>query len=117
MRDWCLDPGTWQEIADRLPPRRDRSRRSWTTGNGRKPPPFTWAHVTQGEPRFAPRPIEASQPEAVRKDWAPRRGNLWHKLAYPGRFVHYTELRKLLIEHGDRLARDIDGSTEADDDL
>jgi hypothetical protein len=41
-------------------------------------------------------------------DWASRRGNLWHKLAHPGRFVHYIELRKLLIEHGDRLARDID---------
>jgi hypothetical protein len=33
---------------------------------------------------------------------------LWHKLAHPGRLVHYAELRKLLIEHGDRLARRID---------
>lgn len=69
---------------------------------------FVWAHVTQGEPRFAPRPIEAGQPEQVRKNWTGRRGNLWHKLARPGRFVHYIELRKLLIEHGDRLASDID---------
>lgn len=68
---------------------------------------FTWAHVTQGEPRFAPRPIEASQPETIRKDWTGRRGNLWHKLTRPGRFVHYIELRKLLIEYGDRLAIDI----------
>ena len=69
---------------------------------------FTWAYITQGEPRFAPRPIEARQPEAVRKDWLARRGSTWHKLAQPGRFIHYAELRKILVEHGDRLARDID---------
>jgi hypothetical protein len=46
----------------------------------------------------------------ARKDWAPRRGNLWHELACPGRLVRYTELRKLLIEHGNRLAKDIDYS-------
>ena len=116
MQDWCLDPGTWQEIADRLPPTPGPFRPIMDDRKRQEASAFTWAHVTQGEPRFAPRPIEASQPEAVRKDWAPRRGNLWHKLAHPDRFVHYTELRKLLIEHGDRLARDIDGSTEADDD-
>jgi hypothetical protein len=65
----------------------------------------------QGEPRFAPRPIEAAQPEPVRGDWAAHRANTWHKLARPGRFVHYIELRKLLIEHGDRLANDIDNSS------
>jgi hypothetical protein len=116
MQDWCLDPGTWQEIADRLPPTPGPFRPIMDDRKRQEASAFTWAHVTQGEPRFAPRPIEASQPEAVRKDWAPRRGNLWHKLARPGRFVHYTELRNLLIEHGDRLAKDIDGSTEADDD-
>jgi hypothetical protein len=61
--------------------------------------------------RFAPRPIEAAQPEPVRGDWAAHRANTWHKLARPGRFVHYIELRKLLIEHGDRLANDIDNSS------
>jgi hypothetical protein len=46
--------------------------------------------------------------ERIRKNSTGRRGNLWHKLARPGRFVHYIELRKLLIEHGDRLTSDID---------
>ncbi|HKD96792.1 MAG TPA: hypothetical protein VKB69_04230, partial [Micromonosporaceae bacterium] len=55
--------------------------------------------------------IEAAQPEPVRGDWAAHRANTWHKLARPGRFVHYIELRKLLIEHGDRLANDIDNSS------
>ena len=107
MQEWCLDPDTWQEITNRLPPTPgpiqpvtdDRKRQAASA--------LTWAYVTQGEPRFAPRPIEASQPDPVRKDWASR-GNLWHKLAHPGRLVHYAELRKLLIEHGDRLARRID---------
>lgn len=107
MQEWCLDPDAWQEITNRLPPTPgpiqpvtdDRKRQAASA--------FTWAHVTQGEPRFAPRPIEASQPDPVRRDWASR-GNLWHKLARPGRLVHYAELRKLLIEHGDHLARRID---------
>jgi hypothetical protein len=69
---------------------------------------FTWAHVAQGEPKFAPRPIEAGQPESVRREWADRRSSTCYKLAFSDR-VHYVELRKLLIDHGDRLARDIDG--------
>lgn len=35
---------------------------------------------------------------------------LTRRLAY-----HYAELRSLLIEHADQLARDIDDSTEAND--
>lgn len=62
-------------------------------------------HPRRATVRTAP---EAGQPEPVRKDWAPRRGNLRHKLARPGRLVHYIELRKLLIEYGDLLAKDID---------
>jgi len=42
------------------------------------------------------------------KDWALRRASTWHKIAHPGRFVHYAELRELLIEHSDHLARNID---------
>jgi hypothetical protein len=56
----------------------------------------------------APRPIEATQPRPVRRDWALRRASTWHKIAHPGRFVHYAELRELLIEHSDHLARNID---------
>jgi hypothetical protein len=108
MREWCLDPGTWQELTSRLPPVPGPFRPVLDDRKRQEASAFVWAHVTQGEPRFAPRPIEASQPDLVRKDWTGRRGNLWHKLIRPGRIVHYTELRKLLIEHGDRLATDID---------
>jgi hypothetical protein len=99
----------WEEIISRLPsfpgpfqPVVDGRKRQEASA-------FTWAHVTQGEPWFAPRPIEAGQPEHIRREWADRRSSTWHKLAFSGR-VHYVELRKLLIDHGDRLARDIDRS-------
>jgi hypothetical protein len=108
MRGWCLSPATWQELTSRLPPVPGPFQPVLDDRKRQEASAFVWAHVTQGEPRFAPRPIDASQPEQVRKDWTGRRGNLWHKLTRPGRLVHYIELRKLLIEHGDRLARDID---------
>jgi hypothetical protein len=110
MNEWCLDPGTWREITRRLPPVTGPFQPVLDDRKRQEASAFVWAHVTQGEPRFAPRPIEASQPAPVREDWTGRRGNLWHKLTRPGRLVHYTELRKLLIEHGDRLAAGIDSS-------
>src|SRR2546426_12810890 len=69
-----------------------------------------WAYVTQGEPRFAPHPIQDSQPGPVQRYWVRNRSSTWSLLARPGRFVHYAELRKLLIKYGDRLAEDIDYS-------
>ncbi len=108
MQGWCLDPGTWQELTSHLPPVPGPVQPVLDDRKRQEASAFVWAHVTQGEPRFAPRPIEASQPDPVREDWTGRRGNLWHKLTRPGRFVHYIELRKLLIEYGDLLATDID---------
>src|SRR6266536_3850233 len=108
MQGWCLDPGTWQELTSHLPPVPGPVQPVLDDRKRQEASAFVWAHVTQGEPRFAPRPIETSQPDPVRKDWTGRRGNLWHKLTLPGRFVHYIELRKLLVEYGDRLATDID---------
>ena len=108
MREWCLGPGAWQELTSRLPPVPGPFQPVLDDRKRQEASAFVWAHVTQGEPRFAPRPIEAGQPEQVRKDWTGRRGNLWHKLTRPGRLVHYIELRKLLIEHASHLARSID---------
>ena len=62
---------------------------------------MVWARVTQGEPRFAPRPIEASQPEPVRREWTLHRANTGNS---PAR-LHHAEMRSLLIEYSDRLAR------------
>lgn len=108
MQGWCLDPETWQELTSRLPPVPGPFQPVLDDRKRQEASAFTWACVTQGEPRFAPRPIEAAQPEPVRRDWTHRRSSLWHNLAHPGRFVHYAELRKLLIDHASLLARRID---------
>ena len=108
MQGWCLDQGTWQELTSRLPPVPGPVQPVLDDRKRQEASAFTWGCVTQGEPRFAPRPIEAAQPEPVRRDWAVHRANTWGKLARPGRIVHYSELRKLLIDHGSLLASRID---------
>jgi TniQ len=110
MREWCLDPGTWQQLTSRLAPVPGPVQPILDDRKRQEASAFTWAYITQGEPRFAPHPIQDSQPESVQREWARNRSSTWSLLARPGRFVHYAELRKLLIEHGDRLAKDIDYS-------
>ena len=110
MREWCLDPGTWQQLTSRLAPVPGPVQPLLDDRKRQEASAFTWAYITQGEPRFAPHPIQDSQPESVQREWARNRSSTWSLLARPGRFVHYAELRKHLIEHGDRLPKDIDYS-------
>jgi hypothetical protein len=112
LRGWCLDPGTWREITSRLPsvpgpvqPTLDDRKRQEASA-------FVWAHVTQGELRFAPRPIESEQPEPVRKAWLHQRGATWFQLSRPDPLAHYAELGKLLIQHAEHLAKEIDTRAE-----
>ena len=112
LQGWCLDPGTWREITSRLPsvpgpvqPTLDDRKRQEASA-------FVWAQATQGELRFAPRPIESEQPEPVRKAWLHRRGATWFQLSRPDPLAHYAELRKLLIQHADHLAKEIDTRAE-----
>jgi len=71
---------------------------------------YVWAQVTSGEHYFAPRPIEAGQPELIRRTWAARRGATWHQLARSDPLNHYAHLRALLTEHAQQLAAGIDGT-------
>jgi len=114
LRDWALTAREWNDITSRLPPVPGPVQPTLDDRKRQEASAFIWARVTQGEPRFAPRPIEASQPDPVRRDWTVRRASTWAKIASPGRIVHYAELRNLLIGHSDQLARDID-SAEAND--
>jgi hypothetical protein len=68
---------------------------------------FIWARVTQGEPRFAPRPIEAQQPQHAQRQWLLRRGTTWHHLTRQAPLAHYAALRELLNHHADLLATKI----------
>ncbi|MFC6372661.1 TniQ family protein [Nonomuraea thailandensis] len=69
---------------------------------------FIWARVTQGEPRFAPRPIEAQQPQHTQREWLLRRGTTWHHLNREAPLAHYGALKKLLIHEADLLAATTD---------
>jgi hypothetical protein len=115
LRGWALTAGEWNSIVSRLPPVPGPIQPVLDDRKRQEASAFIWACVTQGEPRFAPRPIEASQLEPIRREWTARRASTWHKIASPGRIVHYVELRKLLIEQSNLLARDIDSSTEPND--
>jgi hypothetical protein len=107
LQQWCLNPGTWEEITSRLPSVPGQRRPVTGDRKRQEASAFTWALVTQGETRFAPRPIEASRPEPVRREWADRHSSTQWKLASSDR-IHYAGLRKLLIEHASHLAGHID---------
>jgi len=108
MQGWCLDWETWEEITSRLPPVPGPVQPTLDDRKRQEASAFIWAHVTQGEPRFAPRPIEVTQPEPVRKTWAARRGTTWFQLTRPDPLTHYAELRKLLIRRAQQIAAGID---------
>ncbi|WP_331750120.1 TniQ family protein (plasmid) [Streptomyces sp. NBC_01707] len=110
LRDWALPPDTWDALVSELPhipgPIRpavgDRKRQDASV--------FIWVQVTRGEHLFAPRPIEAEQPQHIQREWAQRRNITWHHLVRPNPLRHYADLRKLLTEYAYQLARDIDSS-------
>ena len=61
---------------------------------------------------FAPRPIEAGQPDHVRRAWLLRRSNTWVQLTRPDPLNHYAALRTLLNKHADQIAKKIDDDAE-----
>src|SRR6202011_1745920 len=52
------------------------------------------------------------EPEPVRKASLYRRGATWFHLSRPDPLAHYAELRKLLIQHAEHLAKEIDTRAE-----
>lgn len=117
LRHWRLDEPTWHELAGRLPPTPgpvqpvldDRKRQDASI--------FVWTLVTQGEHLFAPRPIEAAQPDHVQHAWAQRRNTTWYQLSRPDPLRHYADLRNHLIPYARQLAADIDRRTTHTDTI
>jgi hypothetical protein len=102
-------PREWQEILRTLPrprfernPRLDDCARQGASA-------FVWAHITQGEPRFAPRPIVLSHAhtESDRHPWPTKCNNMWFHIGAAST-SYYAALRTLLIEVSEDLARKID---------
>jgi hypothetical protein len=108
LQEWSLGPGSWNEIVSRLPPVPGPFQPHLDDRKRQEASAVIWAHITQGEPRFAPRPIEAGQPEHIRRIWHRQRSSTWSKLTRPGPMKHYAALQQLLLEHAESLANKID---------
>ncbi|WP_102922365.1 hypothetical protein [Streptomyces noursei] len=116
LRDWSLPLDLWQEIIENLPPVPGPFQPIMDDRKRQEASAFVWAKVTQGEPRFAPRPIEAAQPDPVRSTWLQRRSSTWAKLTCPDPMAHYAALRDVLLLHAKHLSREIDsrlGTTDS----
>lgn len=109
LQGWALDHDAWENIINQLaptpsswhPPALDDRKRQVASV-------FIWVQVTQGEHLFAPRPIEAAQAPDVQRKWARTRNTTWCQLTRPDAVRHYGDLRKVLTEYANQLARSIE---------
>lgn len=108
LKHWSLTPGEWAEIIDRLPPVPGPVQPVLDDRKRQEASAYIWALTTQGEHRFAPRPIEAAQPPDVRRNWQQRRGATDFQIARPDPLQHYAALRDQLHRHAEKLAAAID---------
>ncbi|MFD8614631.1 hypothetical protein [Streptomyces sp. NPDC059631] len=111
LNNWSLGTREWQEILRALPRPRVERYPCLDDYSRQGASAFVWAHITQGEPRFAPRPIVLShgQTKSDRHPWPTKCNNMWFHIGAAST-SHYAALRTLLIEVGDDLARKIDTS-------
>lgn len=107
-----MDSDTWQEIITCQPPVPGPVQPTLDDRKHQEASAFVWAHVVQGELKFAPRPIEAQQPENVRRAWLLRRASTWFQLSRPDPLNHYAALRTLLVQRADELAKKIDDGVD-----
>jgi TniQ len=112
LRNWCIDPETWQDIISKLPPTKGPFQPELSDCKRQFASEAVWARVTQGEHLLAPRIIE-NQLSAGDLTWHRRRDNMWHFYNASPAKPHYAALRKTLNAHAEHLAAIIDRQTSS----
>jgi hypothetical protein len=107
LKAWFIDPETWQDIIDRLPPTKGPFRPEISDCKRQFASEVVWARITQGEHILAPRIIE-DQLSHLDPTWHRRRCNMWHFYLADAAKPHYADLREILNAHADSLATAID---------
>jgi hypothetical protein len=107
LRNWRIDPETWQDIISQLPPTKGPFQPELSDCKRQFASEAVWARVTRGEHLLAPRIIE-NQMSAGDPTWHRRRDNMWHFYNASPAKPHYAALRKILNAHASRLAAAID---------
>jgi TniQ len=108
LHEWVLSIDAWNALVRELPPTRFQTRTLTGDRKRQDASVFIWTLVTRGEHLFAPRPLEAAQPTEIQQRWAARRYATWFQFSRPDPLRHYADLRRLLTNYAQRLARDID---------
>ena len=107
LRNWCIDPATWQDIISQLPPTKGPFQPELSDRKRQFASEAVWARITQGEHLLAPRIIE-NQMSAGDPTWHRRRDNMWHFYNASPAKPHYAALRKTLNVLADNLAGQAD---------
>src|SRR6266704_3293249 len=107
LQTWCIDEDTWTSLTARLPPAPGPQQPDLGDRKRQLASIYIWVQLTSGEHLFAPRPIEAIMPPALRKPWA-QWTSAWKLLdrSHPG--PHYASLKAELSTIATLLARTID---------
>jgi hypothetical protein len=108
LRAWCIDEDAWDQLVRRLPPVPGPHQPKLGDLKRQVASVYVWTQVTSGEHYFAPRPIEAAQPQQVQKAWKARRNNVLHLLRRSQPSPHYTSLKAELNALSASLAQAID---------
>lgn len=111
LHGWCLDPDTWQQLIEQLPPTwphgiqpqlGDRKRQTASV--------IVWARITQGEHLFAPHPIRDQQPPDIQLAWRLSDYAMWARLQHGHLRHHDRQLKHVLDRYADQLAAIIDAT-------
>jgi hypothetical protein len=107
LQTWHIDEDAWTSLTARLPPVRGPQQPDLGNRKRQLASIYVWVQVTSGEHLFAPRPIEAIMPPALRKPRA-QWTSAWKLLdrSHPG--PHYASLKAELSTIATSLARTID---------